>query len=112
LQRQVCEQLLADFSPLPEPDAILDAGCGTGYGMPPAARTLAGRPHHGGRLRDGMLPRAQRLPTTAWPQTSKRCPAATQRFTTWWSNLTVQWCDSDKVLPKRGASCVPVGNWR
>jgi malonyl-CoA O-methyltransferase len=45
-----------------------------------------------------MLSLARSTPTSAWPPTSRRCPARTQRFTTWWSNLTVQWCDIDKVL--------------
>ena len=39
LQRQVCDHLLADFDPSPEPNSILDAGCGTGYG----ARLLRSR---------------------------------------------------------------------
>jgi malonyl-CoA O-methyltransferase len=98
LQRQVCEHLLAAFDPYPEPTSILDAGCGTGYGIRllrgrwPAARITAVD------FAPAMLSLARLDADLCLAADIEALPCRNTTFTTWWSNLTVQWCDIDKVL--------------
>jgi len=98
LQREICRRLLSGFDRELEPSSIVDAGCGTGYGLQllrarwprahlvavdfaPAMLTLA-RPHADLTLAGDI----EALP----------CP--NQTFAAWWSNLTVQWCQLDRAL--------------
>jgi malonyl-CoA O-methyltransferase len=98
LQRQVCEHLLAAFDPYAEPTSILDAGCGTGYGIRllrgrwPAARITAVD------FAPAMLSLARLDADLCLAADIEALPCRNATFTTWWSNLTVQWCDIDTVL--------------
>jgi malonyl-CoA O-methyltransferase len=98
LQRQVGERLLADFSPLPEPGTIIDAGCGTGHGCRllrarwPSAHITAVD------FATSMLAVARSAADHCLAADIEALPCGDERFSTWWSNLTVQWCDSGKVF--------------
>lgn len=98
LQRQVCESLLAGFTPIPEPTSILDAGCGTGYG----ARLLRNRwPDATITAVDfapAMLVRARQDADLCLAADIEALPCQADCYTTWWSNLTVQWCAVDPVF--------------
>ncbi|EXI72535.1 MAG TPA: malonyl-ACP O-methyltransferase BioC [Candidatus Accumulibacter phosphatis] len=97
VQRQVCELLLASFNPSTTPDWILDAGCGTGYGIGllqgrwPAARILAVD------FAPAMLAAARRSADLCVAADIEALPCRDASYSTWWSNLTVQWCDPEAV---------------
>jgi len=98
LQRQVCDHLLADFDPSPEPNSILDAGCGTGYG----ARLLRSR-WPGAHLTavdfaPAMLALARDDADVCLAADIEALPCRDASFAAWWSSLTVQWCDAEKVF--------------
>ena len=109
LQRQVCEHLLAEFDPHPEPGSILDAGCGTGYGIRllrdrwPAARITAAD------FAPAMLCLARQDTELCLAADIEALPCQNATFTTWWSNLTVQWCDIDQVLREAQRVLCPGG---
>jgi malonyl-CoA O-methyltransferase len=111
LQRAVCERLLAlRPEPATETPHILDAGCGTGYGARllrerwPQARisaadfaaSMAAKTAADGI--DCVLADIEALPFR---------PAC---FDGYWSSLTVQWCDSRRVLAEAARVLKP-GSW-
>lgn len=98
VQRLACQQL-ADALPaavLPESGLILDAGCGTGYGLRlllerfPAARGI------GLDIAETMLHRAR--PLTTLVGDIEQLPFASASVDLYWSSLTAQWCALDVVL--------------
>lgn len=109
LQRQVCERLLLDLEPFPEPEHILDAGCGTGYGSRllkarwPAAHITAID------FATTMLAAARDDADICLAADIEALPCKDESFTAWWSNLTVQWCDTDKVLSEANRVLQPGG---
>ncbi len=98
LQREVCQQLLSGFDPDPEPVNLVDAGCGTGYGLQllrtrwPCARLLAVD------FAPAMVSLASPHADFSLVGDVEALPCADQSFTTWWSNLTLQWCRLDCAL--------------
>ncbi|EXI86415.1 MAG: Malonyl-CoA O-methyltransferase BioC [Candidatus Accumulibacter regalis] len=98
LQRQVCERLLTDFAPLPEPGAILDAGCGTGNGCRLLRTRWPGAHITAVDFATTMLAIARNEADTCLAADIEALPCSDESFSTWWSNLTVQWCDSGKVF--------------
>lgn len=110
LQRDVCSHLLAAVTSHSCPSHLLDAGCGTGYGV--------------------------ELLRTQWPETTvtavdfvpemlkhARChephcvvadiealPFAAASFDAWWSSLAIQWCNVDAVLREAHRVLSP-GGW-
>jgi malonyl-CoA O-methyltransferase len=104
LQRRVCELLLAELSDA-APSAILDAGCGTGYGLGlltdrwPQARLVAADfaaamlAAAGG----GVCSDIEALPF----------PAAS--FDLYWSSLTWQWCDVSRAVSEAARVLAPGG---
>jgi SAM-dependent methyltransferase len=100
LQRQVCDRLLADFSSLSRTGKHRRRRLRHRLRRPPAARALAGRCARSPRSTSPRpcSPSRAALPISAWLPTSRRCPARDECFSTWWSNLTVQWCDAGKVF--------------
>ncbi len=112
LQREVCRALLdaltgaaGDACP---PAAILDAGCGTGYG----ARLLGGR-WPAARLvaADFAAAMAQQAASTAPACVAdiEALPLRSASFDLWWSSLTVQWCDAQRVFAEAARVLRPRG---
>ncbi len=112
LQREVCRALLdaltgaaGDACP---PAAILDAGCGTGYGARllggqwPAARLVAA---------DFAAAMAQQAASTAPACVAdiEALPLRSASFDLWWSSLTVQWCDAQRVFAEAARVLRPRG---
>lgn len=115
LQRQVCELLLAVL-PVPKSGfpsvtptlapTILDAGCGTGYGLRllaarwPAARQVAADfapAMLGGTPGERVCTDIEALPF----------PADT--FDLYWSSLTIQWCDTQRAIAEAARVLAPGG---
>ncbi|MCB1932648.1 malonyl-ACP O-methyltransferase BioC [Accumulibacter sp.] len=110
LQRQVCERLLANFLPDLEPGEIIDAGCGTGYGC----RLLRARwPSVHLTAVDfatTMLAVARNDADACLVADIEALPCISGGFSAWWSNLTVQWCDTDQVLAEARRVLRPGGH--
>lgn len=114
LQRTVCEQLLARFNP-PSAEtatatpAILDAGCGTGYGTrllrarwPAAHLSVAD-------FAPAMLERARADADACFNADIEALPFERQSFDIWWSSLTIQWCDAGTVFAEAARVLRPQG---
>jgi len=114
LQRQVCERLLAAFElpafelPAAAP-AILDAGCGTGYG----ARLLRARwPLAHLTVADfapAMLDLARGAADACYAADIEALPFNAQCFDAWWSSLSIQWCDAATVFAEAARVLRPQG---
>lgn len=114
VQREVCDRLASYFEqvgPGFEPGAILDAGCGTGYGVhwleqrwPCAELSLVD-------FAPGMLLASQ----TRSPQARRVCadiealPFADGRFDLYWSSLAWQWNDPGRCLAEARRILTPEG---
>ncbi len=96
LQRQVCEHLLAGFSAAPLD--ILDAGCGTGYGSRLLRRQWPAACITAADFAPAMLDLARRESNTCLVADIEALPFAEQSFDAWWSNLSIQWCTTNKVF--------------
>jgi malonyl-CoA O-methyltransferase len=99
LQRAVCERLLAlRPEPATETPHILDAGCGTGYG----ARLLRERwPQARITAADFAASMAAKTAADGIDcvlADIEALPFRDASFEGFWSSLTVQWCDSGRVL--------------
>lgn len=114
LQRQVCKQLLDGLDnlkslPTASAPAILDAGCGTGYGARllrsrwPAARlTLAD-------FAPAMLDLARDTADACLAADIEALPCRAQSFDLWWSSLSIQWCDAAAVFAEAARVLRPHG---
>lgn len=99
VQRRVCERLLEALNaPASAPLALLDAGCGTGYG----ARLLRARwPDArvtGVDFAPMMLAQARRANDDCCAADIESLPFADASFDLWWSSLAIQWCDAAAVF--------------
>jgi malonyl-CoA O-methyltransferase len=114
VQREVCDRLaecLMQASVDLDPDAILDAGCGTGYGV----RWL-GRRWPRARLvlvdfAPGMLAaaRARSAKIALICADIEALPVAGQGFALYWSSLAWQWNDPRRCLAEAGRVLKPGG---
>lgn len=114
LQKQVCELLLAGLA-LPATagaPAILDAGCGTGYG----ARLLRARwPAAQLSVADfapAMLDLARGSADACFSAAAcdlEALPFADHSFDAWWSSLTIQWCAAGTVFAEAARVLRPHG---
>ena len=101
LQRRVCDRLLTKFKPSPsahDPQHILDAGCGTGYGT----RLLRARWHES-RLTSvdfapAMLDIARHHSHACCAADIEGLPFSAEQFDLWWSSLSIQWCNARHVF--------------
>lgn len=109
LQRQVCDLLLAAISMRPAPTlarTILDAGCGTGYGLRllaaqwPLARLVAAD------FAPGMLKSTQGERICA---DIEALPIPADSFDLYWSSLSIQWCDPRRVIAEAARVLTPGG---
>jgi malonyl-CoA O-methyltransferase len=109
LQKQVCERLLAGLQLSHNTPAILDAGCGTGYG----ARLLRARwPAAHLSVADfapAMLELARKDANACFNADIELLPFKNQSFDVWWSSLTIQWCDAGTVFSEAARVLRPQG---
>ncbi|MCL2021515.1 MAG: malonyl-ACP O-methyltransferase BioC [Betaproteobacteria bacterium] len=91
-QRWICARLVNGLPPALVSAVILDAGCGTGFGMEilgrrfPAARRIALD------FSPAMLSRIDKLEFGVAGDV-ERLPLCNEVVGLYWSNLTMQWCD-------------------
>ncbi|MDP1607029.1 MAG: malonyl-ACP O-methyltransferase BioC [Rhodocyclaceae bacterium] len=106
LQRQVCELLDAVLPAPTFASSILDAGCGTGYGLSllakrwPAARLIAADFAHG------------MLKSTAGERVCadiEALPFPADSFDLYWSSLSIQWCDTHRAIAEAARVISPGG---
>ena len=110
VQRRVCERLLATLSGADgTARALLDAGCGTGYG----ARLLRARwPDArvtGVDFAPMMLAQARRANDDCCAADIENLPFADASFDLWWSSLAIQWCDAAAVFGEAARVTRPGG---
>lgn len=114
VQREVCDQLASDFAQVGgdrQPNAILDAGCGTGYGVhwleqrwPDAEISLV-----------DFAPSMLIASHARSPQALRVCadiealPFADHQFDLYWSSLAWQWNDCQRCLTEAGRVLRPDG---
>jgi malonyl-CoA O-methyltransferase len=106
LQRQVCELLDAVLPAPTLASSILDAGCGTGYGLRllaarwPAARLVAAD------FARGMLKNTEGDRICA---DIEALPLPANTFDLYWSSLSIQWCDTQRVIAEAARVLAPGG---
>ncbi|MBK7564090.1 MAG: methyltransferase domain-containing protein [Propionivibrio sp.] len=109
VQRQVCDRLLDEFASSNRPFThLLDAGCGTGYG----ARLLRARwpsVHYGCRFRTVHARYRNRDTDACFAADIEKLPFGDSSFDLWWSSLTIQWCDTDRVFSEAARVLRPKG---
>jgi len=109
VQRQVCQLLLDHFRPGTMPGAIVDAGCGTGYGIGllrrrwPEARIIAVD------FAPAMLATARQGTDLCIAADIEALPCRDASCSIWWSNLSVQWCDPAAVCHEAHRVLCPGG---
>lgn len=104
LQRRVCA-LLLDTLPDASPERILDAGCGTGYGMELLARRWPSAQVTAADFAPAMLAEAG----GGVCADVEALPFSAGIFDLYWSSLTVQWCDSRRVCAEAARVLRPGG---
>lgn len=105
VQRDICERLAA-FAALHRPAStarrVLDAGCGTGYGLPLLAAAHPGAEIVAVDFAPAMLSCAQSLHTranaTAVCADLEALPLADACCDGIWSSLALQWCETGRAL--------------
>lgn len=113
VQREVCRRLddLAgeQACPLPEGGLILDAGCGTGFGLPYLAARFPTAQVVALDFAPAMLRRLSSR--TAWPVEAdlERLPLAEGCLHGAWSSLALQWCRPDQALAEFQRVLAPGG---
>ena len=98
VQRHVCKRLLEKLVFSATSAHVLDAGCGTGYG----ARLLRTRwpdAHITGvDFAPAMLKLAQRDTDACFSADIEQLPFDAESFDLWWSSLSIQWCNTERVF--------------
>ena len=109
LQKKVCELLLAGLELSNNTPAILDAGCGTGYGTRllrarwPAARLTVAD------FAPAMLDLAREAADACHEADIEALPFTGPDFDLWWSSLSIQWCAADRVFSEAARVLRPQG---
>lgn len=98
LQRRVCEDLLAAWTPEAPPDSILDAGCGTGYGIRLLHRRWPDAHLTALDFAPAMLEQARQNPALCVAGDLEALPCRAASVAAWISSLTIQWCDTGQVF--------------
>lgn len=107
VQRHACE-VLADALPAGlTPARILDAGCGTAYGLQILGAKFPTAFGIGVDLAEAMLRQTQPLPGAAGDL--EALPIRSKTIDLYWSSLCVQWCDLSAVLHEAARVLRPGG---
>lgn len=109
LQRLVCEQLLAGFQPASVPQRVLDAGCGTGYGLRLLRQRWPRACLVGLDFAPAMLQLARQGTDALIAADVETLPCADGSFDVWLSSLTVQWCDAARAFREAARVLCPGG---
>lgn len=104
LQRRVCELLLAEL-PDAAPTTILDAGCGTGYGL----GLLAGRWPQARLIAADFASAMLAAAGGGVCADIEALPFPAAAFTLYWSSLTWQWCDAPRAVSEAARVLAPGG---
>ena len=107
VQRQACDLLARHLHHDQAPQSLLDAGCGTGYGLRLLQQRYPTATAIGLDLAPAMLQRAQPFPGIAGDL--EHLPLADACIDLYWSSLTVQWCDLGRVLSEAARVLRPDG---
>ncbi|MGE5386590.1 MAG: malonyl-ACP O-methyltransferase BioC [Betaproteobacteria bacterium] len=96
IQRHACERLAVGLPSEPPPQRMLDAGCGTGYGLRLLAKRFPEAQGIGLDLAPAMLAKARLALGIAGDV--EHLPLADASIDAYWSSLTAQWCHLDQLL--------------
>ncbi len=99
VQRRVCNRLLEELNLSGQaPEKIIDAGCGTGYGARQLRECYPASHITGIDFAPAMLGLAVHETDNCLAADIEALPFIKASFDLWWSSLTIQWCDTDKVF--------------
>lgn len=104
LQRRVCDLLLAELADA-APATILDAGCGTGYGL----GLLAGRWPHARLIAADFAAAMLAAAGGGVCADIEALPLAAASLDLYWSSLTWQWCDARRTVAEAARVLAPGG---
>lgn len=110
LQREVCNRLLAVTKSLPYPLRLLDAGCGTGYGVSLLRSQWPDTILTAVDFVPEMLRHARLHGPRCIVADIEALPFAAGSFDAWWSSLAIQWCDMEAVFCEAQRILSP-GGW-
>lgn len=106
VQRLACQRLAEKLAD-PGRGLILDAGCGTGFGLRLLLQRFPDAQGLGLDLSPAMLARAQPLNTLIGD--IEHLPLADASIDLYWSSLTAQWCDLEQLLREARRVLRPAG---
>jgi len=111
VQRRVCERLLEelDLGGRPLPQQLLDAGCGTGFGARLLRQRWPAGHITGVDFAPAMLTSARHESDACYAADIEKLPFAAASFDLWWSSLSIQWCDADRVFAEAARVLRPGG---
>lgn len=110
LQREVCNRLLAATASLPNPSSLLDAGCGTGYGVTLLRTQWPSTEMTAIDFVPEMLRHARCHEPHCVVADIESLPFSASSFDAWWSSLALQWCDVNIVMREAHRVLSP-GGW-
>ena len=112
VQRRICERLLAELDFAAAPGArILDAGCGTGYGVRLLRERWPGIHVTGVDFAPAMLrlAQAQEEIDACVAADIENLPLPAAAYDLWWSSLAIQWCHAGAVFAEAARILKPGG---
>lgn len=107
IQKQICHRLFADINLIKNPETILDAGCGTGFGSQLLCRRYPFAQIAQLDLSMSMLKQNEQPIKTVGDL--EQLPIANNAVDLYWSSLSVQWCDLTSVLQEAHRVLKPAG---
>lgn len=107
VQRHTCEALAQSLPAGLTPARILDAGCGTAYGLQLLAAKFPTAFGIGVDLAEAMLRQSRPIPGAVGDL--EALPVRSKTIDLYWSSLTVQWCDLSAVLHEAARVLRPGG---
>lgn len=107
IQRRICAQLAAGLPDI-APARLLDAGCGTGFGVAELHARFPDAHHVALDLSPAMLDRIT-APCCRIAGDLENLPLADASLDLYWSSLAVQWCDLPTALREARRTLRPAG---